>query len=232
MRKHFLILSLLLCCALGVRAQDNLPMADYKTVHFGFTLGMNFADFGFTPSNLEIDGKVYKADVSIMIPGFTVGVIGDVRMGNYFNFRLIPTFHLTDRTIYYSNNVDDEIITTSVKSTMIAVPGYIKFSGPRIRNARPYLIAGGGVMFDLGRDRQQPVLLKMLDYFVDFGAGCTIYLKYFRLSPEIKYSIGFNNVLEPWEARQNDVIAPTDDKFTLAISKLTSRMLTICLNFE
>ena len=72
----------------------------------------------------------------------------------------------------------------------------------------------------------------MLDYFVEFGGGCTIYLKYFRLSPEIKYSLGFNNVLEPWESRQNDALAPTDDKFTLAISKLTSRMLTITFNFE
>lgn len=223
---------LTLVCATAARAQDNLPMVDYKTIHFGFTLGMNFMDFGFTQSAKVIDGKVYSADVSLLIPGFTVGVIGDVRMGNYFNFRLVPAFHLADRTISYSNNVDDEIITTSVKSTMIGVPAYIKFNGPRIRNARPYLLCGGGVMFDLGRDRQQPVLLKMLDYFVEFGGGCTIYLKYFRLSPEIKYSLGFNNVLEPWESRQNDALAPTDDKFTLAISKLTSRMLTITFNFE
>lgn len=223
---------LVLLSVLCARAQDNLPMADYKVVHFGFTLGLNFMDFGFEQSGLEIDGKVYNADVSLLMPGFSVGVIGDVRMGNYFNFRLVPSFHLADRTISYSNNVDDEILTTSIKSTMISVPAYIKFNGPRIRNCRPYLLCGGGVMFDLGRDRQQPVLLKMLDYFVEFGGGCTIYLKYFRLSPEIKYSLGFNNVLEPWEARQNDVIAPTDDKFTLAISKLTSRMLTISLNFE
>lgn len=223
---------LALACAVAAHAQDNLPMADYKTVHFGFTLGMNFMDFGFTPSGMEIDGKVYNADVSLLMPGFSVGVIGDVRMGNYFNFRLVPAFHLADRTIYYSNNVDDEILTTSIKSTMISVPAYIKFNGPRIRNYRPYLLCGCGVMFDLGRDRQQPVLLKMLDYFVEFGGGCTIYLKYFRLSPEIKYSLGFNNVLEPWESRQNDVIAPTDDKFTLAIGRLTSRMLTISINFE
>lgn len=223
---------LVLLSVLCASAQDNLPMADYKVVHFGFTLGLNFMDFGFEQSGLEIDGKVYNADVSLLMPGFSVGVIGDVRMGNYFNFRLVPSFHLADRTISYSNNVDDEILTTSIKSTMISVPAYIKFNGPRIRNCRPYLLCGGGVMFDLGRDRQQPVLLKMLDYFVEFGGGCTIYLKYFRLSPEIKYSLGFNNVLEPWEARQNDVIAPTDDKFTLAISKLTSRMLTISFNFE
>lgn len=189
-------------------------------------------DFDFTPSGMVIDGKSYNADMSWVIPGFTVGVIGDVRMGNYFNFRLVPAFHLSDRTISYSNDVDDEIIRTSVKSTIISVPAYIKFNGPRIKNYRPYLLCGGGVMFDLGRDRQQPILLKMLDYFVEFGGGCTIYLKYFRLSPEIKFSLGFNNVLEPWEERQHDVIDPSAAKYTQAISRMTSRMLTICVNFE
>ena len=216
----------------GARAQDNLPMVDYKVVHFGFTLGLNFMDFDFTPSGMVIDGKSYNADMSWVIPGFTVGVIGDVRMGNYFNFRLVPAFHLSDRTISYSNDVDDEIIRTSVKSTIISVPAYIKFNGPRIKNYRPYLLCGGGVMFDLGRDSQQPILLKMLDYFVEFGGGCTIYLKYFRLSPEIKFSLGFNNVLEPWEERQHDVIDPSAAKYTQAISRMTSRMLTICVNFE
>ncbi len=231
MKRLFYILLALTLCG-GLRAQSNLPMVDYKALHFGFTLGVNFMDFDFQQSGMEIDGKIYNADMTWVIPGFTVGVIGDVRICEYLNFRLVPTFHLSDRTISYSNNIDDEIITTNVKSTIISVPAYFKFNGPRIKNYRPYLLCGGGVMFDLGRDRQMPVLLKMLDYFVEFGAGCTIYLKYFRLSPEIKFSLGFNDVLEPWEARQNDIVDPRDSKYTLALSKLTSRMVTVCFNFE
>ena len=74
-------------------------MVDYKTLHFGFALGANIMDFGFTQSKQEIDGKVYNADVSRVIPGFMVGVIGDVRLSNNLNFRLVPALHLSDRTI-------------------------------------------------------------------------------------------------------------------------------------
>ena len=207
-------------------------MVDYKTLHFGFALGANIMDFGFTQSQQEIDGKVYNADVSMVMPGFMVGVIGDVRLTNNLNFRFIPALHLADRTISYSNNVDDQIITTSVKSTILSVPAYIKFSAPRINNYRPYLMAGGGVMFDLGGDRQMPVLLNMTDYFIDFGVGCTFYFGYFRFSPEIKFALGFNDMLIPWSERPNDVLLPADRKYSDAISRLTSRMLTICLNFE
>jgi len=207
-------------------------MVDYKTLHFGFTLGTNVMDFGFTQSHMEIDGKVYNADVSMLMPGFMVGVIGDVRLSNNFNFRLVPALHLADRTISYSNNVDDEIIQTSVKSTILSIPAYIKFSAPRINNYRPYLLVGGGVMFDLGGDRQMPVLLDMTDYFIDFGVGCTFYFNYFRFSPELKFALGFNDMLVPTSERSGDVLMPSNRKYSDAISRLTSRMLTICFNFE
>jgi len=231
-KRIFIILTLFVGFSLGVGAQDNLPMVDYKTLHFGFALGTNIMDFGFTQSQQEIDGKVYNADVSMVMPGFMVGVLGDVRLSNNLNFRLIPALHLADRTISYSNNVDDEIIRTSVKSTIISVPAYIKFSAPRINNYRPYLIAGGGVMFDMAGDRQMPVLLKSTDYFIDFGVGCTFYFSFFRFSPEIKFALGFNDMLVPWSERPDDVLLPADRKYSDAISRLTSRMLTICLNFE
>ncbi|HPW89812.1 MAG TPA: outer membrane beta-barrel protein [Paludibacteraceae bacterium] len=232
MKRIFIILTLFVGFSLGVGAQDNLPMVDYKTLHFGFALGTNIMDFGFTQSQQEIDGKVYNVDVSMVMPGFMVGVLGDVRLSNNLNFRLIPALHLADRTISYSNNVDDEIIRTSVKSTIISVPAYIKFSAPRINNYRPYLIAGGGVMFDMAGDRQMPVLLKSTDYFIDFGVGCTFYFSFFRFSPEIKFALGFNDMLVPWSERPDDVLLPADRKYSDAISRLTSRMLTICLNFE
>lgn len=214
----------------GISAQ-NLMMADFKTFHFGFTLGTSIFDFGIQPSQMEIDGKIYNADVSQLMPGFTVGAIGDLRMGEYFNLRFVPSLYLADRTISYSNNVDDEIISTSIKSTSITLPLYVKFSSVRLKNYRPYILAGGGVAFDLARDKQMPVLLKTFDYFVEFGAGCTIYFNFFRFSPEIRFALGFNNILTPWEDREG-YLEPENQKFTQALSKLTSRMFTIAFNFE
>ena len=207
-------------------------MTDLRTLHFGFMLGINMMDFGIKPSMLQIDGKVYQADVSLLTPGFSVGVIGDVRLGQYFNFRLIPSLHLGERTLSYVNDKDRSTYKQNIKSYVLTVPVYFKYSAVRIKNYRPYLIAGGGIAFDLGRDRQLPILLKQFDYFIDFGVGCTIYFPFFRFSPELKFAMGFNDILTPLSARPKDFI-PNDQKFlTDALSKLTSRMFTLVFNFE
>ena len=231
MKKILLIISILSCVNFSARSQ-NLPMTDIRPYHFGFMLGINTMDFGIKPSLLEIDGKIYQADVSRLMPGFSVGVIGDLRLGEYFNFRLIPSLHLGERTLSYVNDKNSTVVPQNIKTYLLTVPVYFKYSAVRIKNYRPYLIAGGGIAFDLGRDRQLPLLLKQFDYFVDFGVGCTFYFPFFRFSPEIKFAMGFNDILTPLASRPKDFV-PNDQKFiTNALSRLTSRMFTLVFNFE
>ncbi|MDR0830376.1 MAG: PorT family protein [Prevotellaceae bacterium] len=231
MKKILLIISILTIFDFSIKSQ-NLATADYKPIHFGFMLGINAMDFGIKPTLQTIDGVVYQADVSTLVPGFTVGVIGDVRLGEYFNFRLTPALHLGERTLSFVNDKNSEVIKQNIKSNLLTVPVYFKYSAVRIKNYRPYLIAGGGVSFDLGRDREKPVLLKTMDYFIDFGVGCTFYFPYFRFSPEIKFALGFNNLLTPLNARPRDFITDEDKRFTNSMSRLTSRLFTFVFNFE
>jgi hypothetical protein len=226
----FLILFGLISCS-ALRA-ENLPYADYKTAHWGFVLGINAMDFGINPNLTVLDGKVYQADVASIMPGFTVGIIGGLRLSEHFSLRLTPCLHLSDRTLSYVNDQDDEVLKTNIKTTLITVPFYVRFSSDRVGEYRPYLIAGGGISFDLARDRQKPVLLNMMDYYIDFGVGCTFYFTLFRLSPELKFSMGFNNLLTPMSEREKDLIDPEDYKLTDALSRLTSRMFTLTFNFE
>jgi hypothetical protein len=231
MKKTILIISILSLFNFVGKSQ-NLAMADYRPIHFGFMLGINAMNVGIKPTLQPIDGVTYKADIATITPGFTVGVIGDVRLGEYFNFRLIPALHLGERTISYVNDKNSEILRQNIKSNLLTVPVYFKYSSVRIKNYRPYLIAGGGVSFDLGRDRQRPVLLNTMDYFIDFGVGCTIYFQYFRFSPEIKFALGFNNILTPLDARPKDYVTDADKIFTNSLTKLTSRLFTLVFNFE
>ena len=138
-------------CILGAKAQ-NLINADDKLVHFGFNVGINVMDFGIKSSMTPIDGKIYQSEVSSLTPGFSVGVIGDLRLHKFFNLRLIPSLHLGERTLTYMNDIDDELFKTTIKSTCITVPLYIKYSAVRVKNYRPYLLVGGGVNFDLAHD--------------------------------------------------------------------------------
>ena len=222
--------------SLSLKAQ-NLLYVDERPVHFGFSFGMNLMDLTVTPSMLPCgpNGEVLQARVSSLLPGFSVGVIGDVRLNRYFNLRLHPTFHFGQRTLSYkldgADKKDPIAYKTDVVSMPITVPLYVKFNADREWNGRPYLLAGGGVSFDVGRDKERYVLTKFFDYFVEFGVGCELYFSFFKLSPELKFSIGLNDALMPVEQRPE--LRDESVKFyTNAISRLGTRMITLSFNFE
>ena len=224
MKKHIIVFALLSLFAYKVSGQ-NLITVDSKLLHFGFTLGLDAMDFGISSSLVVTSKGVYEADVAKITPGFTVGVIGDMRT--------VPAMHFGQRELSFVNiSANKSVERLNIKSNILTVPLYLKYSAVRVSNYRPYLIVGGGVAFDFGREREQPVLLNTLDYFVDFGVGWTIYFPYFRLSPEIKFALGFGNIITPLEQRPNDFIADENLHFTRSIDKLTSRLLTFTLNFE
>ena len=91
-------------------------------------------------------------------------------------------------------------------------------------------VNGGGVSFDFGTDKKKPILQKTFDYFVEVGAGCDFYFEWFKFCPQITYSIGFNNVLTPADARPE--LAVYDEFYTRALSKLLQRQITLTFNFE
>lgn len=215
-----------------LKAQGNLPDIDNKFFHFGFTVGLSTMDFGIVPSLTDIDGNVYHADVSNLLPGFTVGIISDLRLNRYLSLRVNPVLNLDEREIVYT--ADNNATSRSVKITSIPVclPVYLKYSAERYRNFRPYLIGGGGLYYDLGRETDKPVLLKPFDIYAEFGVGCDIYFSFFRLAPELKFALGTNNMLTPLAERNTDMIDDNDKLLTNALSKLTSRMITLSFNFE
>lgn len=196
---------------------------DDKMLHFGFSLGFNSMDFG-----IESAGG-YQADVSSLKPGFSVGIVSDLLINRYLNLRFTPTLHFAEREISFQNNA---LPATTISSIPMSLPFYLKFSSERHNNIRPYLLAGGGVYFDLGRNNEKAVLLRSFDPFVEFGVGCDMYLGFFKLAPELKFAIGFNNMLTPLSDRDISNMSDEDKKYAVALSKLTSRLITLTFNFE
>jgi len=214
------------------------PYVDNKTVHFGFSLGLNMMSYGVTDSQDTINGEVYHARVSNLLPGFSVGFITDLRLSRHLNLRFCPALHFGQKTIKYKNESGNPIRgaentnrdKAELLSLPISIPLYLKWSAEREKNYRPYLIAGGGVHYDFGGQKERPVLQRAIDYFIDFGFGCDFYFSWFKFCPEIKYQIGFANMLTPVEQRTD---LPLQNEFyTRAISRLQNQMLTITFNFE
>ena len=230
---HRLLLTLfVLQIAVSTQAEGNLIYADYKPFHFGFSLGLNAFDFGVTPSLQPISGKTYQVDVSALRPGFSVGIIGDLRLNDYFNLRFTPILHFGERNLSYKAIGEDLVFENNVSSIAMCLPLFLKYSAERLENARPYLLLGGGAYYDLGRDKSNPILLKPLDFYTEFGVGCDIYFSFFKLSPELKLGLGLKDVLTPLNPKDTGLISEEEKKFTMALSKLTSRLFSLTFNFE
>ena len=222
LKKYLLLGIFVLGIGTASRAEGNLPYVDEKLIHFGFLLGVNAMDFSVTPRD--------SARVSTLKPGFTVGIIGDLRLNRYLNLRFTPTLYFGERELRYSFKSGNDSV--SISSIPICLPVYLKYSAERKGNYRPYLIFGGGVSFDLATNSNtdSPVTLRPLDFYTEFGVGCDIYFSFFKLAPELKYSIGFGNILVPGSERVG--LTQANQRFSNALNKLTSKMITLSFNFE
>lgn len=228
--KRVLILILVLTTLSPLSAR-NLPSIDYKAYHFGFSLGFNVLDFGIIPSGKIVDGKVYNADIESIIPGFSIGLLGDMRLNNYFSLRVTPTLMLSQRTLTFVNNIDDDTYKSRIKSTIITLPVYLKYQSVRILDFRGYVMAGGGLLYDMTHDQTQAVLLHRYDAYWDVAVGATFYMEYFRLSPELHFGMGMTNILTPLKERDG-FVDPDYRKYNDALDKLTTRLFSITFNFE
>ncbi len=239
----------LLAVVLPVKAQraQNRPYVDDKLIHFGFQLGVNFATFQVTDSEVPVEftdaltGQhmvdTVHSRVSTLLPGFHVGFVSDLRLCKYLNLRFCPGMLFTSRTLTYKSAKGDPVkgavgtsTTVDVLAIPISLPLYLKWSAEREGNYRPYVIAGGGVSFNVGRDHEKPVLLTTTDYFCEVGFGVDLYFSWFKFCPEITYRIGFANQLCPTDGRNE---LPRENMFyTDAISRLTSHCVCLTFNFE
>lgn len=237
-RRIYIIILLILSIwpTRNVLAQNN-PYVDDKLFHFGFSLGVNMMSYHVTDSRDTIDGEVYHARVSGLMPGFCVGFISDVRLSRHLNLRLCPQLHFSSRTLNFIAESGKTVEGTpgnganiDVLSIPIQVPLYLKWSAEREANYRPYLIAGGGVSYNVSRDREKPICPAGLDYFVEAGFGCDFYFSWFKFCPEIKYQIGFGNQITPVDQRPE--LAVQDIFYTQSIRRMTNQMITLTFNFE
>ena len=228
---HKIIFSLFFLLAItSLFSQEDMPLNnpiyDYQIYHFGFTLGVSNTkfqidyteDFGFQN---EFDQILAKYE-----PGFNVGIIMDLRIGDNTNLRLTPSFNFTDQKLYFiKNNTPTTYPENNTGISNFEIPVYLKYRSDRINNGRSYLLVGGNFMLDMSSvealSQAESLKFRKTNYSIDIGFGIDIYFAYFKFSPEIKYSYGLKNML----IQQNN-------QYSTSINQLTTRSILISLTFE
>lgn len=222
------------------RKVQNKPYIDLRPLHFGISLGMNLQDAEFRNVGPQVmdDGtaRTIACDVDIWNPGFSVGVLGDLRLSGNFNLRVSPTMHFGSRRLTFLDfdNVNAAGLPThstqDLKNAYLAVPIDLKFSAQRFNNYRPYMIGGISPMVNLAGKDQDYVALNRFDVMVNVGMGCDFYLPYFKLIPEIKFCYGLTNTLNKNHASELENAASIP--FARSVDDCRTKMFVFTLYFE
>lgn len=216
------------------RKVQNRPYIDMRRWHYGFLFGLHMQDLEFVNNGyvhtLE-DGtrESWFADVASYTPGFSVGVLGELRLTEYLALRFVPTMHFGDKTVWLREQLGGGLVRQAIKSTYLSMPIDVKWSAQRFNNYRPYVVAGVAPMMDLTVKRQKALLVQRADVALEMGFGCDFYLPFFKLIPELKFCFGLTDVLVK---KRNDLTDKNLLKYTQSLDGASSRMLVLTFYFE
>ena len=230
----------------------HLSTFDEKELHFGFTIGFNTMDYslahwspiGSNPDFVEntwgnpngheiLASDSIRSDISSLVAGLTVGIVTNLRLGEYFDLRFLPGLSFGERRLVYNvpiydNNLGNEALEFfSIKTTYIDLPLLVKYKSSRLNNQRPYIIGGVAFRVDISKTGVEDLLqVNRGGFYLEGGIGWDSYMRFFRLSTELKVSLGIGNMLH--EGPDNT----QRQYYTQAVSELTSNVFTLSFHFE
>ena len=218
------------CMVAQERKLQNKPYIDYRRLHYGFFVGLHMQDMEFVNNGFVTpEGESWYADVAQYNPGFSVGVLADLRLGEHFSLRAVPAMHFGQSNIVFREQASGVRSYQSVKTTYIAFPLHLKMAAERFNNYRPYVMAGVSPMMNLTVKKQKQLLLKKFDFMVEVGFGCDYYLPFFKLIPELRFAFSLLDVLEK---ERKDLLDANYIKFTQSVDKVASKMVILSFYFE
>lgn len=245
-------LFLLLSFSVDTNAQRrkvlNLPTYDQQQYHFGFILGINQMLFSIKPvDNIASikwnsdqspdvfgDSMYVYSVTSTPTPGFSVGILANLRLGKYTDLRFIPALSFGERLLNYNilryRNGEPLFveIQKSITSTIVEIPLEIRYKSKRVNNVSAYVLGGVKYSLDLASQKKSndgtansTVKLNRNDLSLEAGVGFEFYTTYFKFGTEIKMGYGMRNL-----------IIEEDNIYSGSIDQLRSKIFLLSFTFE
>ena len=212
-------------------ANQGRGTTDNNLLRWGYFLGINSYDFNFDYNENLRDIYVKKS------PGFSVGLIGNLRINSFLDLRLEPGLLITTRELYYSESYFQGVAFTSsdlireVKSTYIHVPLLLKVSTKRVNNFKPFVVGGFSTALNLSSNEDNPddnnngqFRTTKSNLFYELGFGIDFYLHNFKFTPSIRGLFGINDEL----VRDKDPNSP----WTSNIAEMKTRGVFVNFTFQ
>ena len=265
--KIALSLMLVAVSVTGLQAQRRtviyLQKYNNEPYHFGFLLGVNFMDYSLVTED-DYQNQIHPKEQfpqvtgvseerlhhfqilsveSYTTPGFSVGVIGDKRLGEYFNLRFSPTLSLSSKFVQYNTRLYDannliidsvrQVISDDKLATFLEFPLHVKYRSKRYNNIGAYLIGGVNPKLYLASVKNKidngghPALLQTdrADFALELGTGFDIYNQWFKMGIEIKMSFSLLNIIKEDQLSKNYL-------FNAPIKEVRNKQLQLSFTFE
>lgn len=222
----------------------NLANYDLRKIHYGFYLALNHSSFRISQSQSMVDAVNYRQahpDTSryakpviyginpLGFPSFTTGFIFNYRLNEYLDFRFSPGVSFYQRQVQfrYARPQGDSLVTQLNQSTFsyLEFPLLLKYKSKRRHNTRMYMLGGIRPGIEVGAKKnevdQRALRARTIDCTLEYGFGLDLYYPFFKFSPEIRFSTGFMNMVNP-----------DNNEFSNSIKRMTTQTITLYLNFE
>jgi hypothetical protein len=214
---------------------ENLSNYNQRFFRPGIYVAPTFSRFIIEQSSAYIlaaqQGRGISAN-SIISPGLALGFIGDIRLGNPttpFHLRFAPGLRFETRRVEFTGRgvgMPDTIRTQEVATTQLELPLLLKYQSDRRRNTRVYMIAGLKPSFTVTQRQNTPAINHLLvtgsDLLLEYGVGLDLFYPYFKFAPELRFSHGLRNILDP---RRNDT-------YSNSLQSLRTNTVTLYFNIE
>lgn len=211
--------------------------ADYdaKTLRFGYFLGLTNTYFNVKFNNYFVNKDNYYSITSPPVLGLKMGGLANFRLNDYFDFRVLPTVAIYGRRLEYKYIdmalPDDDPKkfkeNTELRETAwFELPMMFKYKSERRGNVRMYVFGGLRYAVEtnaVNRRRRQQFVTKTNDFSVEYGTGIEFFREYFKFSPEIHFSHGLNNLVDPVNNRNTPL---------QGVDRLTTHTVTLYILFE
>jgi hypothetical protein len=199
-----------------------------RQYYFGITLGYNSSNYKILRSEAFLTNDDLSRVESLSGGGLNIGLVTNLKIGEYFDIRLLPTLSFANRQINYKTSSDEvRVFDRKMDPVFVEAPLQFRYKSDTYKDMKMYVLGGVKYIFDVSsesRTKRDQNLVKIApsDFAFEVGVGAQFYFPYFIFSPEIKFSQGISNTL----------IYNRNISQSTILDRVLSRTFTLSFHFE
>lgn len=222
---------------------------DYRFMTYGFYLGIHQSRLGLTYDDLDNlaslnpsgTNRLTNEEITFQARnslGFLLGFLVNFRIDENWDIRFQPGAGFYQHSVDFNYSIDTTINfseTATAEQVMIEFPILVKYKSQRRGRSGMYMLAGVKPAFNISPSQEPMELdvtntenseglilpLNSFDLSLELGFGLDSHFKYFKFSPELRFSYGLLN-------RQGDENSVFDNAF----SRINNKAVSLIFHFQ